>query len=82
MTTASDFYADTLVLKKYIGIDVRFLHLHSHVHVCSDTCVKIDQKKTKEELLKILKVNQGPSCRFEFCHVVQLQLQGKTLKIR
>ena len=82
MATTSDFHADAIVFEKCFGTDVRFLHQHNHDHVCSGTCVKNVKKKTKEELLKTLKSNRAPPGRFEFFHVVLLQLEDKVMKIR
>jgi hypothetical protein len=63
---AHDFHADALVFEECFGRDVRFLHQHNHIHECSGTCVKNVKKKTKEELVKMIKANRAPPCRFEF----------------
>ena len=79
---AQDFHQDAVVFEKCFGRDVRFLHNHNHDHDCSGTCVKNVKKKTKLELTKMLKPNRAPPCRFEFYHIVLLELLDKTTKIR
>ena len=65
-----------------VCLEVRFLHHHNHDHDCSSTCVKNVKKKTKEELAKMLKASRAPPCRFDFFHIVLLQLRNKTQRIR
>ena len=79
---AHDFRADAIVFERCFGRDVRFLHHHDHDHDCSGTCVKNVKKKTKEVLSEMIKANRAPPCRFEFYHVVMLQLCDKMTKIR
>ena len=40
------------------------------------------EEKTKQELAKMLKANRAPPCRFDFWHIVVLELLSKTQKIR
>ena len=79
---AADFQKDAMVFEKCFGLDVRFLHHHNHDHDCSSTCVKNVKKKTKQELAKMLKASRAPPCRFEFWHIVLLQLHNKVQRIR
>ena len=72
-----------MVFERCFGQDVcGFLHHHNHDHDCSNTCVKNVKKKTKEDVAKMLKANRAPPCRFEFWHIVLLQLLNKTHRIR
>ena len=79
---ALDFHKDAVVFEKCFGRDVRFLHSHNHDHNCSGTCVKNVKKKSKMELTKMLKPDRAPPCRFEFYHIVNLEILGKSTKIR
>ena len=80
--TESDFHTDALIFEKCFARDVRFLHHNNYDHVCSGTCVKNQKKKTKEEIMKMLKANRAPPCRFEFYHVILLQLEDKMKELR
>ncbi len=82
VATPTDFEQDAVIFEKCFGLDVRFLHNHAHDHDCSGTCVKNMKKKTLEEITKMLKRNRAPPCRFEFFHIVCLQLEERTMKIR
>ena len=79
---AFDFEQDAKVFEQCFGKDVRYLHHHNHDHDCSSTCVKNVKKKTQEELAKMLKANRAPPCRFEFWHVVEMQVLNKTKRVR
>ena len=79
---ALDFHKDAVVFEKCFGRDVRFLHSHNHDHNCSGTCVKNVKNKSKMEVTKLLKPNRAPPCRFEFYHIVNLEIQSKPTKIR
>ena len=82
VATRSDFQSDAIVFETCFGLDVRFLDDHAHDHDCSGTCVKNVKKKTQDEVAKMLKPNRAPPCRFDFCHIVELVLDDKPLKIR
>ena len=79
---AADFQQDALVFERCFGLDVRFLHHHNHDHACSGTCVKNVKTKTKAELTKMLRASRAPPCRFDFWHIVLLQLLDKTVRFR
>ena len=40
------------------------------------------KKKTAQELVKLLRSNRAPPCRFLFYHIVELVLENKNVKIR
>ena len=79
---AVDFHKDAVVFEKCFGRDVRFLHSHNHDHNCSSTCVKNVKIRSKMEKAKMLKNNRAPPCRFEFYHIVNIEIDGKNTKIR
>ena len=74
IATQETFEEDARNFETHFARDVRFLHHHCHDHDCSSTCVKNVKKKTKEQLADLLKANRAPPCRFDFFHIIKINI--------
>ena len=73
------FLAEAHRWEQRFAEDFRFLHIATHNHECSVTCLK-HVKKTAQEKRQLLKPSRAPDCRFSFYHTVKIS--GRTFRRR